>query len=149
MGVTSLGQFSVLVLSVWPKANTSAHGAGHSENVESRHILILLFSAKKIGVTPNSWRFDASIVGEHDSTPHLSLHPNVHTIHLSCPKWYWKLLLSLEFRMYSMHIGTQAHSRIFAGWYVHAILAIWGCSNVWFHIELAYPPLPISWYKAY
>ncbi len=37
----------MLVLSVCPKVNTSAHGAGHSENVESRHILILFFSAKK------------------------------------------------------------------------------------------------------
>ncbi len=31
---------------------------------------------------------------------------------------------------------SQSHSRIFAGCYVHAILAIWGCSNVWFHIEI-------------
>ncbi len=29
----------------------SAHGAGHSENVETRHILILLFSAKKCNTT--------------------------------------------------------------------------------------------------
>ncbi len=29
----------------------SAHGAKHSENVESRHILILLYSAKKFNTT--------------------------------------------------------------------------------------------------
>ncbi len=31
---------------------------------------------------------------------------------------------------------SQSHSWIFAGCYDHAILAIWGCSNVWFHREL-------------
>ncbi len=41
----------MLVLSGWPKANTSAHGAGHSENLESRHILIVLLSAKKCNAT--------------------------------------------------------------------------------------------------
>ncbi len=31
---------------------------------------------------------------------------------------------------------SKSHSRIFAGcYYDHAILAVWGCWNVWFHIE--------------
>ncbi len=33
-------------------------------------------------------------------------------------------------------LDYQSHSRLFAGCYDHAILAIWGCSNVWFHREL-------------
>ncbi len=35
---------------------------------------------------------------------------------------------------------SQSHSRIFAGCYDHAILAIWRCSNLWFHIKLQFSP---------
>ncbi len=83
--------------------------SGIVNNVSSTLVIILSWQGyirgnlvvNLVGVTPNSWRFDASIGGA----------------------WF----------------DYQSHSRIFAKvlWNEdHAILAIWGCSNVWFHIEL-------------
>ncbi len=51
------------------------------------------------------------------------------------------LRVTLNSRRFDAWMGgawfdSQSHSRIFAGCYDHAILALWGCSNVWFHREL-------------